>query len=121
MPTWQDALHRNAASAPIAVRLHEIASRTYPDASINVYGGAKSAIALFSIGGSTKVLCGIQPRPNDCLLFIHHVLPEDSTQLTLEGKGGTNRHIKIATLDAIEENENEIERLLRLARTRSGL
>jgi len=119
MPTWQEALHRNPAAASIAARLHEIASRIFPDAAVSVYGGAKSAIALFSIGSATKVLCGIQPRPNDCLLFIHHVLPEDSAQLTLEGKGGANRHIKITSIESI--NEPEIERLLRLARTRSGL
>jgi hypothetical protein len=114
MPDWEKLVGSCPPEvAEVAERLRAIVKRVLPQASEGVYGGAKTVIALYSIGGSQNVICGIQPAAKHCLFYIHHVQQQDSAVLKLEGKGKTNRHVKVSDTAAIEESE--VERLLGLA------
>ncbi len=69
----------------------------------DIYGGKKVKMASYSIGRTDNVIAVIGPAANHCKLFLHHVDKIDPMGLKLEGKGKHAKHIKIFTLDAIDE------------------
>lgn len=85
----------------IAEWLRDLLLSEFPQLDENIYGGAKIANALYSIGGTERVAVGIQPGLRYVKLFLHDPdhLPE--SVFKLEGKGKHMRHIK---LDAIPES-----------------
>jgi hypothetical protein len=100
----------------IATQLRRLVLDSSPGLVENVYGSAKVGIALYSVGGETDVLCGIQPRDDSCLLYVHNVTETDSIALKLQGKGEDNRHVKFGPKDRLPELA--VRNLLRLARDR---
>lgn len=105
--------------ATVARRLRAIVREELPDAEENRYGGKAVQNVLYSIGGTNNVVCGFQPSDKGyCIFYLHHITPEDSQVLTLEGKGGGNRHVKVSDVD--DEGEQELRRLIQLAKTRAG-
>lgn len=68
-----------------------------------IYGGKKVKMASYSIGRTDNVIAVIAPASNHCKLFLHHVDKIDPKGLKLEGKGKHAKHIKIFTLDTIDE------------------
>jgi hypothetical protein len=86
----------------IADRLHALVREVLPDASELIYGSEKVGIALYSIGGPSKVICGIQFQEDGCLLYIHNAVGLTHPDLILEGRGGDTRHVKFASLDEIK-------------------
>ncbi|MGE0128374.1 MAG: DUF1801 domain-containing protein [Blastocatellales bacterium] len=85
-----------------ANRLRALVREVLPEADENIYGGAKTGIALYSIGGPNKVICGIQPSDGACLLYIHNITELTHPDLKLEGKGGNNRHVKFNSAGEIK-------------------
>lgn len=77
-------------------------------------------MSLYSIGGPTRVVCGIQPGADRCLFFLHRVTQEDVPELRLAGRGKHARQLTFATRKAVPDEV--IRRLVRLsaARLRSG-
>lgn len=69
----------------------------------SIYGGKKVKMASYSIGRTDNVIAVISPAPTHCKLFLHHVDKIDSMGLKLEGKGKHAKHIKIFSLDAVDE------------------
>jgi hypothetical protein len=109
------------AGHPVAVRrvalqLRKLVIETLPDATETPVGGAKVRLTLFSLGSSGKTICGVQPGAHGCLLYLHHIAPEDSSLLKIGGKGKHARQIKVETLD--QPMVDEIRRLLLLAHGR---
>ena len=102
----------------LAQQLRELAFETLPELTENAYGGAKVRLTLFSLGDPSNVVCGVQPADDGCLFYFHHVKPEDSPTLKIEGTGKHARHVKLRILD--RATIEEIRRLLRLARRRAG-
>jgi hypothetical protein len=78
--------------------LEALVDKTLPEATGNAYGGAKVRLKLFSIGGSQHVVCGVQPRDGACLFYLHHIRPEDSKVLTIEGQGKHALHVRLTEL-----------------------
>jgi hypothetical protein len=107
-----------AAVRQLAHQLRQLIFRTLPDLTEAAYGGAKVRLTLFSLGSPTNTVCGIQPGAAGCLLYFHHIVPEDSSILKIEGQGKHARHIKIEALD--RPMTDEIRRLLLLARSRAA-
>ena len=105
--------------AALSRNLRQLVQEELPDTEENVYGGKAVQTVLYSIGGTNHVVCGFQPSDKGyCIFYLHHLLPEDSDELKLEGKGGGNRHVKVSELNA--EVESELRRLVQLARSRGG-
>jgi hypothetical protein len=97
--------------------LESVILKTLPKATGNVYGGAKVQVKLFSIGDSRNVICGVQARDNGCLLYLHHILPADSSLLAIEGQGKHTLHVRLTELTPTMRKE--VERLLKLAASRT--
>lgn len=102
----------------IAAHLRRLIFETSPEVVEGIYGGAKVGIALYSIGASTSVLYGIQPRGDGCLLYVHNVTEKDSSVLRLQGKGGHNRHVKFGPKDRVPDMA--VRSLFQLARERAA-
>lgn len=100
----------------IATQLRRLVMAQWPDLVENVYGGAKVGIALYSINEDANVLCGIQPRDDSCLFYVHNVTEADSRTLKLLGTSGNNRHVRFGPKDKLPELA--IRTLLQLARDR---
>lgn len=84
-----------------------------------MYGGKAVQTVLYSISGTNNVICGFQPSDKGyCIVYLHHITPEDSEVFKLEGKGGGNRHVKLRELTA--NDEKELRRLIELAKSRAG-
>jgi len=102
--------------AATAKRLRELVLRVEPHANENIYGAAKMAIALYSVGAPNHVLCGIQPNRSSCLLYIHNVTETDAPELPLQGAGKNNRHLKFSAPPEVDAKA--LAALLKLARSR---
>lgn len=101
----------------IARQLRQLIFDLIPGVSENVYGGSKVQVVLYSLGGPTKTLCGIQPASDECLLYLHHVTPDDSQTLLIEGEGKHSQHVRIDAMTNLVVRD--VRRLLTLARRRS--
>lgn len=86
----------------IAGQLRQLVREALPDAEENIYGGAKVANALYSLGGSANVICGIQPAPELCRLYVHHIHGLSHPELKIEGKGKHARHVKVRSLAEVK-------------------
>jgi hypothetical protein len=82
----------------LASELRTVIQSVIPDADEIVYGGLKMANVLYSRGGSTNVVCGIQPTETHCKLYLHHVKPGDVPNLRIEGSGKYVRHVKVESI-----------------------
>lgn len=102
----------------IAERLREVVRTALPDAREGIYGGAKMGMALYSLEHENDVVCGIQPAADCCLLYVHRVSADDSRELQLEGKGKSNRHVKLRSVDEVDPAP--IRALLDLSVARRG-
>jgi hypothetical protein len=108
-----------AALAAVARRLRAIVREELPDADESIYGGKAVQTVLYSIGGTNNVVCGFQPSDKGyCFFYLHHVMPEESEVLKLEGQDGGNRHVKLRELAA--KDKKEVRRLIRLAKSRAS-
>jgi len=117
--TFNDLIKPHAGPVrAIAKRLRRVVYATLPDAQEAIYGGSKVGLALYSLGKGARVLCGIQPGEGKCLLYVHNVTEKDSSELRLEGKGRSNRHVKLVSLEGGQEKA--IRALLRLACERTA-
>ena len=105
--------------AAVARRLRAIVREELPEADENLYGGKAVQTVLYSLGGTNNVVCGFQPSGKGyCIFYLHHITAEDSSVFKLEGKGGGNRHVKFSDVEA--EGEQELRRLIQLAKQRAG-
>lgn len=102
--------------AATAKRLRELVLRLEPHANENIYGAGKMGIALYSVGAPNQVLCGIQPSRSNCLLYIHHVTEADAPELSLQGGGKNNRHLKFTAPPEVDAKA--LGALLKIARSR---
>lgn len=103
--------------AATAVALRNLVQRALPGLDENIYGGAKTGLALYSRGKSSNVICGIGPGAAHCLLYIHHAEGLDHPALRIEGQGKHCVHIKFA--DATQINSGALTELLRTAARRA--
>ncbi len=85
----------------IAEWLRALLLSEFPQLDEHIYGGAKIANALYSIGGTERVAVGIQPGLRYVKFFLHDPEHLPETVFKLEGKGKHMRHIK---LDAIPDS-----------------
>ncbi len=113
------------ASPPVretARALQAIVRQSLDGVEEGLYGGGKVRMALYSIDGPTRVVCGIQPGRDRCLFFLHRVTQDDVPELRLTGKGKHARQLAFATRQAVPDEV--ICRLVRLSaarlRSRSG-
>lgn len=88
-----------------AATLRALILKELPDAHERVSGGLKFATALYSVGQSTNVACGLQPTATHCKLYLHHVRPGDVVNLKLEGSGKNARHVKVESSTAARQPE----------------
>jgi hypothetical protein len=107
----------------LVVRLKKLIAEVMPEADENTYGGAKVTTILYSVGGPSKVICGIGPgKKDDCLLYLHRISEDDSPVLPLGGKGKHCMHYRVMASGAKgmdEQAEDAAMRdLLRIARNR---
>jgi len=102
--------------AATAKRLRELVLRVEPHANENIYGAAKMGIALYTLGAPNHVLCGIQPSRSSCLLYIHNVTEADAPELSLQGAGKNNRHLKFNAPPEVDAKA--LSALLKIARSR---
>jgi hypothetical protein len=100
----------------LATRLRALIRDSLPDAEEDVRGSARTGMALYSIGGSNRVVCGIQPSPEGCLLSVHYVDADDSSGLALRDEGLHTVHIKFRSIN--RDEEAALSALVRLARER---
>ncbi len=103
--------------AATAAALREIIQRVLPNLDENIYGGATTALALYSRGKSSNVICGIGPGSAHCLLYIHHAEGLDHPALKIEGKGKHCIHVKFAEAAAI--SSGAVTELLKAAASRA--
>lgn len=107
-PTTFDELvapfSREIREAATALRTLVLAS--IPEAREHVSGGLKFAMALYSIGATTNVACGLQPTAANVKYFLHHLRDGDVPGLKLEGSGKHARHVKITS--AVQAKRPEI-------------
>jgi hypothetical protein len=115
--TFDDLLAGHTAPLrEVCGRLRDLVTATLPGAVEGVYGGAKVGVALYAVGGGKTVVCGIQPSGDDCLFYLHHLKPEDSPRLKLEGRGKHALHVRVTTLD--DATGAELVSLVQLALSR---
>lgn len=100
----------------LAARLRTLIRDSLPDAEEDVRGSARTGIALYSIGGSSRVVCGLQPSANGCVLVVHYVDADDSSSLHLKDDGQHIVHIAFRSID--RDQEAALSALVRLARER---
>ena len=100
----------------VATRLRALIRDSLPDAEEHVRGSAQVGMAFYSIGGSNRVICGIQPSAGGCLLSVHYVDADDSSGLALEDEGSHIVHIKFRSIN--RDEEAALSALVRLARER---
>ncbi len=100
----------------LATRLRALIRDSLPDAEEHVRGSAQVGMAFYSIGGSSQVVCGIQPSAGGCLLSVHYVDADDSSGLALEDEGAHVVHIKFRSIN--RDEEAALSALVRLARER---
>src|SRR5262245_26000912 len=62
----------NSSMRDIADRLRALVRDVLPEAEELIYWGEKVGIALYSIGGASQVICGVQIQEDGCLLYIHN-------------------------------------------------
>jgi hypothetical protein len=105
-----------AAVHDLAARLRALVRDAIPDADEAVYGGSRVGIALYSIGESNRVVCGIQPSAETCLVYVHQVAADDSSSLRLEGKDERTLHVTFRAIN--RDQEAALHALIRLARER---
>lgn len=86
----------------VAQSLRTVIRSAIPDAQEGVYGGAKTRMALYSLEHEQDVVCGIQPAADHCKFYIHRVDPDDTSELRLEGKGKSTRHVKFHTAEDVD-------------------
>ncbi len=103
----------------VALGLRRMIRESLPESEENINGGLIVAIALNSIGGPAKVVCGIQPDKNQCRLFLHNVADVKLPGVKIEGTGKHARHVKVKELN--KENKKALSRLIGEAYKRSGL
>src|SRR5262245_12617224 len=53
----------------IARQLRQLVFDLLPGVTETAFGGSKAQVLLYSLGGPTKTLCGIQPTSTGCLLY----------------------------------------------------
>lgn len=105
-------------AAQTARRLREVVREVLPGYDENIYGGAKTSIALYSHGGPNRVLCGIQSSGDDCLFYIHHAFHLSHPEIQFDGKGKHARHIRYAS--PAEVRREPLAWLLHEAQRKSG-
>lgn len=103
--------------AATAVALRNLIQGALPGLDENIYGGAKTGLALYSRGKSSNVICGIGPGAAHCLLYIHHAEGLEHPALEIEGQGKHCVHIKFA--EAAEINSRAVTELLNAAARRA--
>ncbi len=101
----------------IARQLRQLIFDVLPGATETAYGGSKVQLVLYSLGGATKTVCGIQPNGPACLLYLHHVSPEDSQTLLIEGQGKHSQHVRVEAMTNLIVRD--LRRLLSLAKRRA--
>lgn len=101
----------------IARQLRQLVFDVLPGVTERAYGGSKVQLVLYSLGGPTKTVCGIQPSGQCCLLYVHHVTPDDSQTLLIQGEGRHSQHVKVEAMTNLVVRD--LKRLLSLARKRS--
>jgi hypothetical protein len=117
-PAARGAAEPSAIVQKLVADLEAVILKTLPKATGNVYGGTKVQVKLFSVGDSRNVICGVQARDNGCLLYLHHILPADSSLLAIEGQGKHALHVRLTELT--RTMRKEVERLLKLAASRAS-
>ncbi|KAA3643104.1 MAG: DUF1801 domain-containing protein [Chloroflexi bacterium] len=101
----------------VAKQMRQLVREELANADEGIYGGKAVQNVLYSIGGPNNVICGIQPGKDKVIFYIHNITEADSDAIKLEGKGKTNRHVKLTELDG--DTEKELRRLLQLSKTRA--
>jgi hypothetical protein len=116
-PSFSDMLANFAPAVQQAAdQLRQIVFAHLNGAEEGIYGGSKVRIALYSLGGSARVVCGIQPSGSRCLLYLHRIQPQDAPQLDFQGQGKHALHLEFASGESIPQAE--LARLLQLSASR---
>jgi hypothetical protein len=104
-------------SREIARQLRQLIFDLIPGVSETAYGGSKVQLLLYSIDGPTKPICGLQPNGTGCLLYLHHVTPDDQQTLLIQGQGKHSQHVRVE--DMTNSTVRDVRRLVTIARKRS--
>ncbi len=94
----------------LAMQLKGLALKADKHMMEHVYGGAKSPVALYSIGNLNNVLFGIQLTDRYCVLYLHHTANADTMTLKVEGEKEP-RYVKIAAISP--EMEKELKEVMK--------
>jgi hypothetical protein len=116
--TFEEMLGEQSGSVrEIARQLRQLIFDLLPGVTETPFGGNKVQLVLYSLGGPTKTICGIQPSSDACLLYLHHVSTEDSQTLLIEGQGKHSHHVRVDAMTNLAVRD--IKRLLALAKRRA--
>ena len=94
----------------LAMQLKGLALHTDKLIQEHIYGD-KSKVALYSLGKQDRVLFGIQPREQYCILYLHYTENADTMNLKIEGDGKQAKHVKLTELTP--EMEAEIKQVMK--------
>ncbi|MFK7773057.1 MAG: DUF1801 domain-containing protein [Saprospiraceae bacterium] len=87
----------------IAFRLRKISNQLHSEISEDIYGGKVVRMALYSIGRKDNPILGFSLSKDHCQLFLHHFDKIELHGLKLNGKGKHSRHVKIRSVEEIDE------------------
>ena len=101
----------NSEALAIALQLRTLVFEVLGNVEENFVGGKKVRLILYSRGGPSNVLCGIQEGKNDtCFLYVHHLPVLNHPRLFYSGKG---KHAKRITFtEQSDINREDITWLL---------
>lgn len=101
-----EQLFKSPQTLAMGNRLKEIIEHSLEGIEMNIYGGAKVKLALFSRNGTNNVLCGIQEGSKEsCMLYVHHLQQIDHERLQFSGKGKHSKRIKFTKLEDIIDKD----------------
>jgi hypothetical protein len=97
--TFDDVIAPHPKSTQkIAKRLRKLVMDVLGNADEQIVGGAKVKLALYTHPETNRVMCGVQPAGETCLLYVHRLRKLDHPRLKLEGKGKHAKHIRFETI-----------------------
>lgn len=113
-------LDRPKALHDIAFRLRIISQQIHPEISEDIYGGKVVRMALYSMGSKNNPVIGFALSKDHCQLFLHHFDKIELHGLKLNGKGKHSRHLKIRSVEEIDEDtlSKVFQSILEIAKTK---
>ena len=88
MTLFENCFTPDSESLKMGLKLRKLVYKGLENIEESIMGGVKVKLALYSRGGSSNVLCGIQEgKENSCMFYVHHLDSIDHERLKFTGKG----------------------------------